>query len=1005
MRITANLLCNHYASNRNFSEDEWPPYHPNHYTPLTIVHHAESCTEDELAAFAQGLARHGRIEADMYPTTIDSNAFKTIKELFTPFEGIASKPYIMLIEGAPGIGKTILCKEIALQWSSKDILRSKALLFLLFMRDPRVKEITSVKSLVHYFCETDRLTSDIFEWLIERDGENLLIVIDGYDEITEDTRHNFINDVIRRKRLSKCCLVISSRPAASLSLHSFVNCRAEVLGFTEQNRLKFIENALEGQNSMIENLKCFLHSNTAINALCYIPLNMSILLCLARDGISELPKTQTILYRNFVVMTVNRFLTRNDAEPISERSLDSLEEPYNQVVKELAKFAFLSLEKDKLVFSLAEIPTACRSHTSARWYGLGLLKCEKYFIPVTASYFKTFHFLHFSVQEYMAAFYITSLPDRELLLKLNTTFWKPRYFNMWIMYIGITGGTHFQFMHFLSGNSMQISSKLFGISYVSNKILSDKIKSLHLMRCLAEGDHAMFSSVASIFCEQIIDLSYQNLSPDDVRTLAVVLIKSPTKHWEEINLSHCNIDEKCCNILCGIFDSQKFVTLKIKKFNVSYNHFPWESLTKLCKKFKAWNCEKVIISIDSLYDRSTMNMITWFTNKVNKKIQNSLEDKVPSYLPTRVHSNQLMCAYLCRLKRMIAVYSEPDVIQMFSFADCDLNNDMIEVLRKLALKKKVTNITVTYFIAKHHKINLQNVVLCGSNMHAKNAYQLHHNNFIKIRPRYLSWHKRVADYLTAVVCHNARTNGSYLETLPTTYAEDIKHTLQSTDVLTLKEFNIENNHIGSEATEDIASILLHATNLKKLVLCGNNLQAAGSIKLARAMEHISNLKILGISNNDISNEAADAIANVLSHNINLKELYLGGNNLQAVGANKIMQGLRHTSSLTVINLASNHIKDRAANNIASVLSHNTKLKEVYLGGNKLQAASVFKIRPVARDFERGVLFDQKWTFCKGPNIVTVLLEWLTALLEYLDLALHLIHAMNELLEALNLVSY
>ena len=56
-------------------------------------------------------------------------------------------------------------------------------------------------------------------------------------------------------------------------------------------------------------------------------------------------------------------------------------------------------------------------------------------------------------------------------------------------------------------------------------------------------------------------------------------------------------------------------------------------------------------------------------------------------------------------------------------------------------------------------------------------------------------------------------------------------------------------------------------------------------------------------------------------------------------------------------------------------------------------------RPVARDFERGVLFYQRWTFSKGPNIVTVLLEWLTALLEYLDLALHLIHAMNELLEA------
>jgi len=940
VKTTANLLCNHYASNRNFSDNDWPPYHPKHYTPLTIVHHAESCTENELTAFAQRLTRCGSIEADMQPVTIDSNAFKTIKELFAPFEGIASKPYIMLIEGAPGIGKTILCKEIASQWSSKDILRYKALLFLLYLRDPRIKGITGVKSMVQYFCQSDELTNDITDWLVERDGENLIIVIDGYDEITDNTRHNFINDVIRRNQLSKCCLVITSRPAASLNLHRSVNCRAEVLGFTEQNRLNFIEMALQGQNDKIEDLKCFLHSNTTINALCYIPLNMSILLCLARDGINELPNTQTILYHNFVIMTVKRFLPADAAEPIT---LDSLEEPYNQVIKELAKFAFLSLEKDKLVFSLAEIPTACHNRTSARWYGLGLLKCEQHFKPTTGSHSKTFHFLHFSVQEYMAAHYIASLPDAELLLKLNQTFWKPRYFNMWIMYVGITGGTHVKFMHFLSGNSIQLSTRLFGVSNVSNKILNDKIKSLHLMRCLAEGKHKMFSSVESIFQGQIIDLSHQNLSPDDVRTLAIVLLKSPTKHWEEINLSHCNIDEKCCDILCEIFNSQKDITLKIKKFNVSYNCFPWESLTKLCEKFKAWSCEKVIVSIDSLYDRPTMNMITWFTNKVNKKIQNSLEGIAPPYLPTRIHSKQLMCTYLLRLKRMVAVYSDSDVIQMFQYADCDLSNDMIEVLRKLALKKKVSKIIFTYSIVNHHNINFHNVVLCGSNMHAKNAYRLHHSNILMIRPQYLSWHKRVADYLTAVVCYNARTNGSYLKTLAAKYVDDITNYLQNEHALTLKEFNIENNYVGSEAAKDIAVILLRAINLNKLILCGNNFQAAGSIILARAMEHISNLRCFGISNNNISYEAADAIANVLSHNINLKELYLGGNNLQAVGANIIMQGLKNTSSLTVINIASNCIKDKATNNIASVLAHNTKLKEVYLGGNNLPAASIFKI--------------------------------------------------------------
>ena len=43
--------------------------------------------------------------------------------------------------------------------------------------------------------------------------------------------------------------------------------------------------------------------------------------------------------------------------------------------------------------------------------------------------------------------------------------------------------------------------------------------------------------------------------------------------------------------------------------------------------------------------------------------------------------------------------------------------------------------------------------------------------------------------------------------------------------------------------------------------------------------------------------------------------------------------------------------------------------------------------------------------CDCSIRVIVLLEWWTALLEYHDLALHLIQALNELLGALNLASY
>lgn len=156
---------------------------------------------------------------------------------------------MILIEGAPGVGKTMLSKEIAFQWASKIILKNKKLLFLLFLRDPQVENITDVQSLVRYFCQGDSLTSKITDWLLETGGEHLTIVLDGYDEISKENKIHFIADgIIGHQKLPKCGIIITSRPSASSHLHNIVNRRAEVLGFTEENRESFIQEALVGKN-------------------------------------------------------------------------------------------------------------------------------------------------------------------------------------------------------------------------------------------------------------------------------------------------------------------------------------------------------------------------------------------------------------------------------------------------------------------------------------------------------------------------------------------------------------------------------------------------------------------------------------------------------------------------------------------------------------------------------------------------------------------------------------
>jgi len=81
----------------------------------------------------------------------------------------------------------------------------------------------------------------------------------------------------------------------------------------------------------------------------------------------------------------------------------------------------------------------------------------------------TYHFLHFSIQEYMAAYYISTLSNKVQIKLFKDTFWTFRYYNTWIMYAGMTGGKNFALKYFFSGHRLKLSTKLFGIPAISKK--------------------------------------------------------------------------------------------------------------------------------------------------------------------------------------------------------------------------------------------------------------------------------------------------------------------------------------------------------------------------------------------------------------------------------------------------------------------------------------------------------------------------------------------------------
>ena len=64
---------------------------------------------------------------------------KEVAEILSSLETSDHFQFI-LVEGAPGIGKSLLLKEIAYHWGKQQILRKFKLLLLVCLRDPAVQK-------------------------------------------------------------------------------------------------------------------------------------------------------------------------------------------------------------------------------------------------------------------------------------------------------------------------------------------------------------------------------------------------------------------------------------------------------------------------------------------------------------------------------------------------------------------------------------------------------------------------------------------------------------------------------------------------------------------------------------------------------------------------------------------------------------------------------------------------------------------------------------------------
>jgi len=535
-------------------EQSWPPNQPKEFTPLLLIHHQgkytfEQATALQLAKSTQSGNNVQSSDESLRKALDSSKTTKQLVDILALLRKNSSSQFI-LVEGLPGIGKSLLLQEIAYNWAKGKLLQEFELVFLVQLRNPAVQQLSLVSELFRLVCigDTDatEIATECSKYFFKNGGNGIVFLFDGYDEIPENhlQKESLITSILKRQVLPYCGLVVSSRPHASVKLRQQATVKVDILGFAKEERILHIEQSLKEQPHAVKEITEYLESNVTIDSLCFIPFNMVILMYLYEQGI-PLPSNTVKLYNYFICITICRHLAKlGHSLDNTITDLFSLPEPYSAIVMQLSKLSLIGLNNNKLIFSLAEVKETCPDITasSKTISGFGLLQAVQHF-GLTGKTI-TFNFVHFSIQEFLAAYYITQLPHYEELQVLKSKFWSDLHSNMFAMYISLTKGQKSAFKQYLSGGNHSTA--------ISEIFLTDQLKCVRLFRCFYEAeDGAMYRPIqeAKIFNDKVLDLNHTSLSPYDVECVTLFLACSPHKRWKELNFFLCNIQDHGLHVL------------------------------------------------------------------------------------------------------------------------------------------------------------------------------------------------------------------------------------------------------------------------------------------------------------------------------------------------------------------------------------------------------------------------------------------------------------------------
>ena len=592
-----------------FIEPDWPESNPQEFTRVVLISTSSldfgaksNQTESESQEYDRA---RGKIDSILaYKKEVDvSTILDPVPSPENPTKLQAPK---VLMDGAPGVGKTTLTLNACKDWAENRLFKQYDLVLLVPLRQASCREAKSIEDLLP--GDNEALKAKVVQYIQEKCSETIAFIFDGYDELSYEQRHksdSLFMKIFRGKKMTKCAVWITSRPYTSGELKkgpSIINKHIEVLGFNKEQIYSCIRKRINDDSSA-NNLISQLEEREDIASLCYIPLVCIIMIHVYKSLIEKspnsqpsLPATMTKLVERFLLVMLTRevLVVENNTELDEDNFCDinNLPTTVTERLDVLNSLAYDCLIRDKFVFTYSELKSVYGeklSKSTARHCCLGLLSSAT---SIGKNNEEHFQFVHLSIQEFLAARHVRLSETLKYDDQMDIFYQfidNPRFGLFMLFFAGMVP-LNKEILKFV----FCLGFKKFGSIHEKNSRSGEKINFLmYYMNLIFETQQ--FEHYSSLYhClpdKSELNLSNQRMTLFDCRILTHFLC-SVNQNWESLDLSNCSLTLGSMRVMNNVLKNcySDLRPSKISRVDLSYNDpdvinnlqlFPWLNSIKV----------------------------------------------------------------------------------------------------------------------------------------------------------------------------------------------------------------------------------------------------------------------------------------------------------------------------------------------------------------------------------------------------------------------------------------